>query len=79
MLTLERRRERSTYSLSANGGESRGTWASGPNLDAARYRTSAGGRSSRVSGAAGRPVSFGRPLVLLCDEGVGRPVAPDFH
>ena len=79
MLTLARMNGGSIYSLSANGGESRGTWASGPNLDAARYRTTAADRSSVVSGATGRPVSSGRPLVLLCDGGVGRPEAPDFR
>ena len=79
MLTIERRWERSIYSLSANGGESRGTWASGRNLDAARYRMSAGGRSSGVSGTAGRPVSYERPLVLLCDGGGGRPETSGFR
>ena len=76
MLTLERGTRRNIYSLSANGGKSRGTWASGPNLDAARYRTSVSGRSSGVSGAAGRPVSSGRPLVRLYDGGAGRPTPP---
>ena len=79
MLTLERRRERSIYSLSAKGGEVKGYMGLSPQLDTARYRTSAGDRSSGVSGAAGRPVSSGRPLVLLCDGGAGRSEAPDFH
>ena len=40
MLTLERRRERSIYSLSANGGEVKGYMGLSPQLDTARYRTS---------------------------------------
>ena len=79
MLTLARMNGGSIYSLSANGGESRGTWASGPNLDAARYRTSAGGRSSGVSGASGRLVSSSHPLVPFCDGGARRPVVPNFR
>ena len=64
MLTLERRRERSIYSLSANGGEVKGYMGPSPQLDTTRYRTSAGDQSSSVSGAAGRPVAADRPLIL---------------
>ena len=62
--TLERRRERSIYSLSANGGEVKGYMGLSPQLDTARYHTSAGDRSSGGSWAAGRPVGAGHPLVL---------------